>query len=176
MQRNTVIVFRVLLVSIGVSLLTGCIEIVKTDLDTYLQDQKAFRRKHVIFTTTLEDLLTRHELYQGKEVELSAPVSYFGKEDFPTWYLTLERDGKQLRAYEDSYRNYVDIYTLNLMIWVKSEGGEVTVRGKLKEKGIELNQLAYKEYYIDTDALPLRDSRTSDDRPPYFKYRQGYRY
>ena len=176
MPRKTVIVLRVLLFTVVVSSLPGCIQIVKTDLDSYLQNQKAFRRKHVIFTTTLEDLLTRYELYQGREVELSAPVSYFGKEDFPTWYLTLERDGKQLRAYEDSYRNYVDVYALNLMIWVKSEGGEVTVRGKLKEKGVELNQLAYKEYYIDTDALPLRDSRAADDRPPYFKYRQGYRY
>ena len=176
MPRKTVIVLRVLLVTVVVLSLPGCIEIVKTDVDAYLHNQKAFRGKHVIFTTTLEDLLTRYELYQGKEVELSAPVSYFRKEDFPTWYLTLERDGKQLRAYEDSYSDYVDVYALNLMIWAKSEGGEVTVRGKLKEKGIELNQLAYKEYYIDTDALPLRDSRTSDDRPPYFKYRQGYRY
>ena len=130
----------------------------------------------MIFTTTLEDLLVRYELYRGKEVELSAPVSYFGKEDFHTWYLTLEREGKQLQAYEDSYRDYVDIYTLNLMIWVKSEGGDVTVRGKVKEKGIELNRLAYKEYYLDTDALPLRDSRAADGTPPYFKYRQGYRY
>jgi len=176
MQPKTAAAFKVLLLIVVVTSLPGCIQRVKTDLDTFLQNQHAFRRKQVIFTTTLEDLLTRYELYQGKEVELSAPVSYFGKEDFPTWYLTLERDGKQLRAYEDSYRNYVDIYTLNLMIWVKSEGGEVTVRGKLKEKGIELNQLAYKEYSIDTDALPLRDRRASDDRPPYFKYRQGYRY
>ena len=175
MPRNNLIVLMILFI-IVLSTLPCCIQLVKTDLDTYLQNPKAFRRKQVILTTTLEDLLSRYELYQGKEVELSAPVSYFGKEDFQTWYLTLERDGKQLRAYEDSYRNYVDIYTLNLMIWVKSEGGEVTVRGKLKEKGIELNQLAYKEYYIDTDALPLRHSRASDDRPSYFKYRQGYRY
>jgi len=176
MPRKNFIVLRVLLFILVLSSLPGCIQVIKTDMDTYLQDQKAFRRKHVVFTTTLEDLLQRYELYQGKDVELSAPVSYFGKEDFQTWYLTLERDGKQLRAYEDSYRDYVDIYTLNLMIWVKSDGGEVTVRGKLKDKGIELNQLAYKEYYIDTDALPLRNSRTSDDRPSYFKYRQGYRY
>jgi len=175
MLPKNVIVIRVLF-SIVLASLPGCIQMVQTDLDTYLQNQKAFRRKHVIFTTTLEDLLSRYELYQGKDVELSAPVSYFGKEDFHTWYLTLERDGKLLRAYEDSYKNYVDIYTLNLMIWVKSEGGDVTVRGKLKEKGIELNQLAYREYYIDTDALPLRDSRATDDRPAYFKYRQGYRY
>jgi len=176
MPRKTLIVLRVLLFIVVVPLLGGCIQILTTDLDTYLQNPKAFRRKHLIFTTTLEDLLTRYELYQGKEVQLSAPVSYFGKEDFPTWYLILERDGKQLRAYEDSYSNYVDIYALNLMIWVKSDGGEVTVRGKVKEKGIELNQLAYREYYIDTDSLPLRDIRSSDDRPPYFKYRQGYRY
>ena len=175
MSRKTLIVLSILIIVV-LSPLVGCIQMIKTDLDTYMQNQKPFRRKHVIFTTTLEDLLTRYELYQGKEVELSAPVSYFGKEDFQTWYLTLERDGKQLRAYEDSYRNYLDIYTLNLVIWVKSEGGDVTVRGKLKKEGIELNQLAYKEYSIDTDALPLRSSRAYDDRPPYFKYRQGYRY
>lgn len=156
--------------------LIGCMQTVRTDLDAYLQDQKAFRRKQVILTTTLEDLLSRYEIYQGKEVELSAPVSYFGKEDFQTWYLTLERDGRKLRAYEDRYQDYVDIYALNLLIWVTSEGGEVTVRGKLKEAGIELNQITYKEYSIDTDGLPLSESRASDDRRGYYRYRQGYRY
>ena len=175
MSRSNLILLTALFM-LAFSSLPGCIKMVKTDLDTYMQNQKAFRRKHVIFTTTLEDLLIRYELYRGKEVEFSAPVSYFGKEDFHTWYLTLERDGKQLRAYEDSYRDYVDIYTLNLLIWVKSEGGDVKVRGKVKDKGIELNQLAYKEYYLDTDALPLRHSRAADDRPSYFKFRQGYRY
>ena len=175
MSCNNLMLFTVLFI-VTFSSLPACIQMVKTDLDTYMQNQKVFRRKHVVFTTTLEDLLARYELYQGKEVELTAPVSYFGKEDFHTWYLTLERDGEQLRAYEDSYRDYVDIYTLNLMIWVKSEGGDVTVRGKVKEKGIELNRLAYKEYYLDTDALPLRHSSAADDRPSYFKFRQGYRY
>jgi hypothetical protein len=129
---------------------------VRTDLDTYLENRQEYKRKRVVFTTDLEDILNRYELYQDKEVELSAPVSYFGKEGFSSFYLTLEKDGKQIRAYEDNYRRYVNRDALQLLIWARSEGGEVTVRGKMKEDGIELLQLAYNDYVIDTNVRPYR--------------------
>ena len=129
---------------------------IRTDLDTYLAHREAYKRKRVVFTTDLEDLLNRYELYQDKEVELSAPVSYFGKEGFSTFYLNLTKDGKQIRAYEDNYKQYVDRDALQLLLWARSDGGEVTVRGKLKENGIELMQLAYNDYVIDTNVRPYR--------------------
>jgi hypothetical protein len=150
---------------------SGCRHMVKTDIDSYLESKQDYKRKRVVFTTDLKDLLHRYELYRDKEVELTAPVSYFGKEDFPTFYLNLTEDGKQIRAYEDNYKNYVNRDALQLLIWAKSEEGAVTVRGKLKEKGIELNQLAYNDYVIDTDVRPYRYRHYYR---PYYEYYYSY--
>jgi len=141
---------------IALFIFAGCKHMIRTDIDTYLENRHEYKRKRVVFTTDLEDILNRYELYQNKEVELSAPVSYFGKEGFSTFYLNLAKDGKQIRAYEDNYQHYVNRDALQLLIWAKSDGGEVTVRGKLKENGIELLQLAYNDYVIDTNARPYR--------------------
>ena len=150
---------------------SACSHMVKTDIDTYLENKQDYKRKRVVFTTDLEDLLNRYTLYLDKEVELTAPVSYFGKEDFPTFYLNLTKDGKQIRAYEDNYKNYVDRDALQLLIWAKSDEGAVTVRGKLKENGIELNQLAYNDYVIDTNVKPYRHRHYYR---PYYDYYYGY--
>ena len=150
---------------------SGCMHMVKTDMDNYLENKQDFTRKRVVFTTDLEDLLNRYTLYLDKEVELTAPVSYFGKEDFPTFYLNLKEDGNQIRAYEDNYKNYVNRDALQLLIWAKSDGGEVTVRGKLKENGIELNQLAYNDYVIDTNVRPYRYRHYYR---PYYDHYYGY--
>jgi hypothetical protein len=152
-------------------LVTGCTHMIKTDMDTYLQNQEEYKRKKIVFTTDLEDLVDRYELYRGREVELTAPITYFGKEDFSTWYLILARDEKQIRAYEDNYHNYIHPDALQLLTWAKSEGGEVTVRGKLKEMGIELNQLTYNEYFVHTNRRPYR--YRSCYRPYYRSY-DGY--
>jgi hypothetical protein len=156
---------------------TGCGHMIKTDMDTYLQNQGAYKRKIIVFTTDVQDLLKRYELYQDKKVELTALVTYFGKEEFPTWYLTLEEDGKKIRAYEDNYRRYISRDALQLLIWAKSEGGEVTVRGKLKEDGIELSQLAYNDYFVNTNVRPYwyRHYYRHYYRP-YYGYRPHYRY
>jgi hypothetical protein len=151
---------------------SGCGHMIKTDMDDYLQNKEAFKRKRVVFTTDPEDLLDRYELFKGKEVELTARVSYFGKEDFPTFYLTLDEDGKQIRAYEENYSRYVNRDALQLLIWTKTEGGQVTVRGKLKDDGIELNQLVYNEYVVNTNTRPHR-YRPYYHRP-YLRDYSGY--
>lgn len=150
---------------------SGCRHMVKTDIDSYLENKQDYKRKRVVFTTNLKDLLNRYELYRDREVELTAPISYFGKEDFPTFYLNLTEDGKQIRAYEDNYKNYVNRDALQLLIWAKSEEGSVTVRGKLKQDGIELNQLAYNDYVIDTDVRPYRYRHYYR---PYYEYYYSY--
>jgi len=157
---------------IALLILSGCKHMVRTDIDTYLENRQEYKRKRVVLTTDLEDILNRYELYQNKEVELSAPVSYFGKEGFSTFYLNLAKDGKQIRAYEDNYQHYVNRDALQLLIWAKSDGGEVTVRGKLKEEGIELLQLAYNDYVVDTNVRPYRYGQYYSNyyRPYYGQY------
>lgn len=146
----------------------GCRHMVKTDMENYLQNKDAFKGKSVVFTTELEDILQRYETFQDRVVELSAPVAYFGKEGFDTFYLTLEKNGKQIRAYEENYYRYVNRDALQLLIWAKSEGGEVTVRGKLKDDGIELNQLVYNDYLINTNRRPYTY------RPRYRPFNRDY--
>ena len=141
---------------IGVFVISSCIHTVKTDMNNYLENKEDYKWKRVVFTTDLNDILERYETFQGKKVELSAPVGYFGKEDFPTFYLLLEEDGRQLRAYEENYHRYVNGDALQLLILANSEGGKVTVRGKLKEDGIELHQLLYNEYLVNTNKRPYR--------------------
>lgn len=140
--------------SFTLSTFLACAPLIKTDLDSYLRDQTDYKGKQVVITADLENILERYELYQGKEVEISAPVTYFGKWNFRTWYLMLEEDGKKIRCYENEYRVYPGIDALSLLKIAKSEGGEVTVRGKLKPDGIELNRLFYKEYAVDTNSKP----------------------
>ena len=146
----------------------GCRHMVKTDMDNYLQNKDAFKGKRVVFTTELDDMLDRDETFQDRDVELSAPVAYFGKEGFDTFYLTLEKNGRQIRAYEEHYYRYVNVEALQLVMWAKSEGGELTVRGKLKDDGIELNQLAYKEYLVNTNRRPR------SYRPRYRPFNRNY--
>ena len=153
---------------IGAFIFISCSHMVKTNMDNYLQNKDAFQGKSVVFTTELEDMLDKYEIFQDREVELSAPVAYCGKEGFDTFYLTLEKNGKHIRAYEENYYRYVNRDVLQLLIWAKSEGGEVTVRGKLKDDGIELNQLVYNDYLINTNRRPYTY------RPRYRPFNRDY--
>ena len=55
---------------IALFVLAGCRHLVRTDIDTYLENRQEYKRKRVVLTTDLEDLLNRYELYQNKVVEL----------------------------------------------------------------------------------------------------------
>ena len=167
---------RSLLMVIILALGSACMQIVKTDMDTYLANKKPFKRKHVVFSTNIEDITERYDLYHEKEIELSAPVSYFGRDDFETWYITLEENDRTIRAYENNFKDYTDMYAQNLLAWVSREEGELTIRGKLKEKGIEITLLTYKDYTVDTSLKPQRYRQYSTDKPAYIPSQQGYRY
>lgn len=93
-----------------------------------------------------------------------------------TWHITLEEDGTTIRAYEDNYRDFVDIYAVNLLSWITNEEGKLTVRGKLKKNGIELNQLVYQDYTLDTNLKSQRYRRYEATTPAYISNPQGYRY
>ncbi len=131
-------------------------QVIKTDIDTYLQNQAEYMGKRIVFKTDLEDVFKRYAMYQGKEVELTAPLAYFGDRRFWTWHLILEKDGKKIRCYETKYRLYSGRNALYLLSQARSEGGEVTVRGILMKDGIELNRLMYKHYVVNTNIKPHR--------------------
>ncbi|MBN1364532.1 MAG: hypothetical protein JW976_06985 [Syntrophaceae bacterium] len=132
-------------------ILSGCTHMIMTDMDTYLQNQANFKGKQVVFVTDLKDLLKRYDMYHGKEVELTAPVSYFGDRKFWTWHLMLDDGDNKIRAYEREYRLYPDRYALYLLRVARSEKGNVTIRGKLEKNGIELNRLFYKNLAVNTN-------------------------
>jgi hypothetical protein len=141
---------KVVLLIIAI-VVSGCVHMVKTDMDTYLKNQEEFEGKQVVFTTDLQDLFARYDMYRGKEIELTAPVTYFGSWHFRTWYLILEDGENEIRAYESEYRIYPDRYAVYLMRAAMRENGSVTVRGKLERKGIELNRIFYKDYAVNTN-------------------------
>ena len=156
---------KTLIFLIGVFILSSCIHTVKTNMNNYLQNRGAYKWKRVVFTTDLNDILERYDTFTGKEVELTAPVGYFGKDDFPTFYLLLEEEGRQLRAYEENYHRYVNGDALQLLLLANREGGKVSVRGTLKEDGIELQQLVYNEYLVNTNKPPYRYRPTNQQIP-----------
>jgi hypothetical protein len=132
----------------------GCMqkEMVRVDLDTYLKNQQQYKDKHVVITTTLKDVQEQFDRYRGREIELAAPLTYYGSSGFWTWYVLLEKDGKKLRCYEYKYRLYPNPTAVDLALTARTKGGDVTVRGELLKDGIELNRLKYNGYDIDTNS------------------------
>ena len=139
--------------------LTGCMqkELVKVDLDAYLKNQAQYKNKHVVITATLQDVVEKYDRYQGREIELAAPVVYHGRRSFWTWYVLLEKDRRKLRCYAYQYRREPDIEAVNLALTAQSNGDDVTVRGTLRSDGLDLSWLFYRSYAVDA-SFPLRPS------------------
>jgi hypothetical protein len=133
---------------------TGCMqkELVRVDLDTYMKNQQQYKDKRVVITATLQDIAEHYDRYRGREIELSAPLTYYGIGGFWTWYVLLEKDGKKLRCYEDKYRIYPDPSAVDLALTARAKQGIVTTRGDLMKNGLELNRLKYNGYDIDTNS------------------------
>jgi hypothetical protein len=143
----------ILIIIVTLLSLAGCSPkpIIKVDLDTYLRNPDQYKDQQVVIATTLKDVTERFDLYRGKVVELSAPVTYYGFGGFWTWHIILEKDGEKLRCYEYKYRLYPDPTAVNLALSAKTQEGEVTVQGELLRDGIELNRLKYKSFNINTN-------------------------
>jgi hypothetical protein len=136
----------------------------RMDSTTYMQNPEQYKEERILIATDLTDLLENYDSYKGKHVEISAPVTYVGKRDYPRWYLTLEEDGKELRCYEDDYRFIVRSDVIQVAKRAKHEGDEITVIGKVRSDGVELNQISYKNYVLVTDY-------TQAER--YYRWRAG---
>ena len=134
--------------------LFSCTRMIRVDAKSYLQNQTLYEGKKTLIAVDLGDVLEHYELFQGKDIEVTAPVTHFEKKDSPGWFLILEKEGKKLRFYEDDYRHFVPQNALHLARWAKREGGEVTARGKLSKGGVELDQLTYKKLSVNTNLVP----------------------
>jgi hypothetical protein len=138
--------------SLGV--LLGCTKLVRIDAANYLNNQALYEGKALLISADLEEIVDQYQRFQGKDIEVTAPITHFEEKNAPVWFLTLEKNGKKIRCYEDDYRRFVPPDVFYLARWAKHEGGEVTARGKLQKWGIELDQLTYKGLIVNTNAPP----------------------
>ena len=134
--------------------LLSCARMIRVDADSYLHNRPLYEEKNTIIIVDLKEVLEKYELFQDKDIEVTAPLTHFEKKDSPAWFLTLEKDGEKLRCYEDDYRHFVPNDALHLARLAKREGGEVTAIGRLKKGGIELDQLTYKKLIVNTNDIP----------------------
>ena len=141
------------IVCLFIVVLWGCTKQIRVDADDYKKNPSLYEGKAAIISVDLKDILENYELFLGKKVEIMAPITHFEKRDSPGWYLTLEKDGKKIRCYEDDYQRFVPRDALYLARWAKKEGGTVTAKGKVMKWGIELDNLAYKSLTVNTNAL-----------------------
>jgi hypothetical protein len=144
-----------LMISVFLVILSGCTKMIRVDADTYMQNQAFYEGKDILIETNLANVLAQYTQYTDKNVELTAPVSSYRDWGMSGWYLILERDGKKLRCYEENYSYYLPWKALYLVRWARSEGGEVTARGKVRKDGIELCALTYKSLTVNTNAVPI---------------------
>lgn len=139
------------------------------DLNTYMQNPEQYKENDVIITADLKNFVENLKLYENMQVELTAPVTYYGSRGFWTWQLFLERDDHRLRCYETNYRISPGWDAKYLLTLATSEGGEVTVRGRATPQGIELRRLFYKGITVDTDYKPYRLHQYSYNGGYYFR-------
>ena len=151
-----------LLLLITVVIFMGCSPkpVVKVDLDNYLRNSGKYSGKNIIITATIEDLQKRYDLYKDRVVEVASVVLYYGSNNFWTWYILLEKNGKTVRCYAHQYRVEPGRDALHMVRWAQSEKGELTVQGTLRNDGIELIYMKYggdtvTPYYKPTDHLTV---------------------
>ena len=135
-------------------LIAGCAHEIRIDSGTYLRNPALYQNNHVIIVADLAQVLDNYGAFEGRKIEISALVSHFEERDSLAWHLILEKDGKQLRAYEDSFLKYVPADAVYLARWAKHEGGYVTARGRLLKNRMELDQLTYKTLIVNSSAIP----------------------
>ena len=131
--------------------LIGCAELIRVDAETYMLNPGMYEGQYILITTNLEEVSEHYQLLQGLDIEIAAPLTHFEERDAASWYVTLEKGGNTIRAYEDNYQRFVPSEADYLARWAKHEGGTVTAQGKLMEWGMELDQLTYRGLIVNTN-------------------------
>ena len=136
---------------LSLTALFGCAELIRVDAETYMLNPGRYEGQYILISADLEEVLEHYQLLQGLDIETAAPITHFEERDGPSWYVTLEKDGNMIKAYEDNYQRFVPSDADYLARWAKREGGTVTARGKLMEWGMELDQLTYRDLIVNTN-------------------------
>ena len=129
----------------------GCAELIRVDAETYMQNPGMYEGKYTLISADLEEVVENYQLYEGLDLEIAAPITHFEGRDAPSWYLILEKNGKEIRAYERNYLRFVPPDADYLARWAKREGDPVIAQGKLYSWGMELDQLIYRDLVINTN-------------------------
>lgn len=132
----------------------GCTQMIRVDADTYVNNPQQYEGPDTLITAELGELLANKELFQGRRIEISAPITHFEERDAPSWFIVLEKDGQKIRGYESDFLGWVPPDAVYLARWAKKEGGDVIAQGKLFGEEIELDQLTYKTLIVNTSAIP----------------------
>ena len=133
----------------------GCSQqITRVDSKTYFDNQSAYSDKFTIISADLAEVADNTDIFEGKWIEIKAPITHFEERDSPAWYLIFEKDGRKIRAYEHDFLGWVPPDAAYLARWAKHEGGEVTALGKILKGNIELDELTYKGFIVNTSAIP----------------------
>ena len=147
----------------AVILFSGCTvkEQVRVDIDKFTKDQASYIDKYVIITATLEDVVSRYDLYRGKRVELSAPFSYFGTKGFWTWYIMLQKGENTLRCYTNHYRLRTANEAVNLLMRSQDKKESIKILGVLNNDGIDIEIFSYDGISVRPDLFYKRNSSPS---------------
>jgi hypothetical protein len=143
---------------ISVILFSGCTikEQVRIDIDTFNKDQASYIDKEVTITATLEDVVSRYELYKGKRIEISAPFSYFGRKGFWTWYVMLQKGENTLRCYTHYYRLKAANDALNLVRRAEAKKEPIKITGILYQDGLDIKEIYYDDIFVRPDVYIQR--------------------
>ena len=139
-------------------LISGCTvkEQVRVDIDKFTKDQASYIDEDVIITATLEDVVSRYDLYRGKKIELSAPFSYFGSEKFWTWYIMLQKGENTLRCYTHYYRLRPDSSSINLLKRAENKKESIKILGFLYQDGLDIKEIYHDGISVRPDAFIRR--------------------
>ena len=144
-------------------LISGCTvkEQVRVDIDKFIKDQASYIDEDVVITATLEDVVSRYDLYRGKKIELSAPFIYFGSDKFWTWYVMLQKGENTLRCYTKHYKLRTANEAVSLLKRAKRKKESITVLGVLNNDGIDIEIFSYDGISVKPDQFYLRSSSSS---------------
>ena len=139
-------------------LISGCTvrEQVRVDIDKFIKDQASYMDEDVVITATLEDVVSRYDLYRGKRVELSAPFSYFGTKGFWTWYIMLQKGENTLRCYTHYYRIKPSNRATGLLRRAESKKESIRILGFLYQDGLDIKEIYHDGISVKPDVFMRR--------------------
>ena len=131
---------------------------VRVDIDKFISGQASYIDKDVVITATLEDVVSRYDLYRGKKIELSAPFIYFGIGKFWPWSIMLQKDENTIRCYSHHYKSQPSNAAMNLLGMAKSKNEPITILGVLNKDGIDIEEFFYNGDSVRTDMSAVPNS------------------